>query len=129
MMVQTRIGRKKMMILHCMKASDWELAKGQTHFGQASVTREGFVHCSPVNYFWRVAPLFQNETEDLVLLCLDTEKITAPIKWEDGDNAGRFYPHVYGLVYTDAVTMVLPFLRDEQGRFVKNPELFAYPDE
>lgn len=118
-----------MIILHCMKKADWEKAKHQPFFGQENVAREGFVHCSPVNYFWRVAPLFQNETEELVLLLLDTEKLTSPVKWEDGDNAGRFYPHVYGPVNTDAVTMVLPFLRDDQGSFVKNPELSDIPNE
>lgn len=116
-------------ILHCMKKSEWQLAKNQAFFGQDSVQREGFVHCSPAEYFWRVAPLFRDETEEMVLICLDTEKLSSPVKWEDPDNIGRKYPHVYGLVNTSAVTMVLPFLQDEKDRFLKNPELAQFPDE
>ncbi len=118
-----------MIILHCMKKADWALARNGDSWGQESVKKERFVHCSPVGYFWRVAPLFKDEAEDLVLVCLDTEKLSSPVKWEDPDGTGRKYPHVYGPLNTSAVTMALPFLRDAKGDFLKNPELGGFPDE
>lgn len=118
-----------MTILHCMKKSGWDSVKNGEFWGHESVEREGFVHCSPVGYFWRVAPIFKGERDELVLVCLDAEKISSPIKWEDPDGIGREYPHVYGPINTGAATMVLPFLRDEKGDFLKNPELQGFPDE
>lgn len=118
-----------MMILHCMPLAQWEIVQQSGSFGEASVLAEGFVHCSSIEYFWRVAPNFAGESEPLVLLKLDTERIPAEIRWEDADNCGREYPHVYGAIPVSAVAAALPFLRDECGTWRKNPELLSYPDK
>ena len=47
---------------------------------------------------------------------------------EDSDGCGREYPHIYGALNLDAVEAVLPYLRDEDGNWMKNPELAEYPD-
>lgn len=117
-----------MIILHCMPKSVWESVRHQPYFGEASVAAEGFVHCSSIDYFWRVAPNFRNETADLVLLLIDTDHVNAEIRWEDADNCGREYPHVYGTIPVSAVSAVLPFLRNADGNWLKNPELSAYPN-
>ena len=116
------------MILHCMKKATWEGLKDERRFGEKSIEAEGFVHCSPVEYMWRVAPNFKDITDELVLLCIDTDRLEAEVRWEDGDNCGRRYPHVYGLINLDAVTAVLPYLRDENGVWIKNDELKSIPD-
>lgn len=103
--------------------------KSKKYFGDESIAREGFVHCSPVKYMWRVAPNFKNVPDELVLLCIDTEKLEPEFRWEDGDNCGRSYPHVYGLINTDAVVNVLPYLKDENGNWIKNEELEDFDDE
>jgi len=110
------------MILHCMKKSAWNAVKSEKYWGAQAIASEGFIHCSTVAYFWRVAPLFSESDEDFVLVCIDKEKLSAEVRYEDGDNCGRFYPHIYGPVNHDAVVMVLPFLRDENGKYCKNPE-------
>jgi len=112
-----------------MKKATWEQVKDQRYFGDKSIEMEGFVHCSPVEYMWRVAPNFENITDELVLLCIDENKLEAEVKWEDGDNCGRSYPHVYGLINTDAVIMILPYLKDEDGNWIKNKELEGIPDK
>ena len=117
------------MILHCMKESSWNEAKRQPSFGTQDIKQWGFIHCSPVAYFWRIAPNFRETTEPLVLLCIDENKLVPKIKYEDGDHCGRAYPHVYGEINTDSVMRVLPFLRNEKGDHVKNPEFEAIKDE
>lgn len=111
------------MILHCMKKEIWEEIKNKKFYGEDNIKSEGFIHCSPVEYLWRVAPNFQTITDELVLLCIDTDKLESEVRWEDGDNCGRCYPHVYGLINLDAVTTVLPYLKDEIGNWIKNDEL------
>ena len=113
------------MILHCMKKTTWEERKNKEYWGQRNIDAEGFLHCSTVEYFWRVAPNFDGATDELVLVCIDEERLESEVRYEDGDNCGRTYPHIYGLVNNSAVIKVLPFLRDEEGKYVKNPE-FAY---
>lgn len=73
-------------------------------------------------YFWRVAPNFKNIKEALVFICIEKDKLTSKIKYEDSDNCGRYYPYVYGEINIDSVVQVLLFLRDNNGNYIKNPE-------
>jgi uncharacterized protein (DUF952 family) len=111
-----------MIILNCMKKTKWEQVKNKTSFGEEDIKTEGFIHCSIFEYWWRVYPIFRSEKEELVLLCIDTEKLVSEVKWEDGDNSGMEYPHVYGVINVDAVVKVLPCNKDENGDFIKTPE-------
>ncbi len=110
------------MILHCMKKSIWEERKNKEYWGKRDIDAEGFLHCSTIEYFWRVLWLFEDSKEDFVLICINEDKLEAEVRYEDGDNCGRAYPHIYGLVNNSAVVDVLPFLRDENGKYIKNPE-------
>lgn len=71
---------------------------------------------------------FVGVEDELLLICIDKEKINAEVKYEDGDNCGREYPHVYGLINNNAVINVLSFLKNEDGTYKKNPE-FAHIEE
>ncbi|GJM68570.1 hypothetical protein HMSSN036_07860 [Paenibacillus macerans] len=115
-----------MVILHCLQQTTWEEVKDRLYYGKQSIERDGFIHCSSIETFWRVAPNFKDMHEPLLLLCIDTAKVEAPIKWEDNGNYGQVYPHIYGELNLSAVIKVLPFLRDEQGDFVLNEELKNY---
>lgn len=117
------------MILHCMKKETWEKVQNNKYFGEKSLELEGFIHCSPVEYMWRIAPIFKDTTDELVLLCIDIDKLESEVRWEDGDNCVRCYPHVYGLINVDAVIKVLPYLKDEKGNWIKNHELKHIPDK
>ena len=99
-----------------------EERKDKECWGKRNIDADGFIHCSTVEYFWRVAPIFNDIKEELVLVCIDESKLKSEVKYEDGDNRGRAYPHVYGLINNDAVIEVLPFLRNEDGTYKKNPE-------
>ena len=51
------------------------------------------------------------------------------VRYEDGDNCGREYPHVYGRINNDAVMTVLPFIKDKDGVWHKNPEFSNIQDK
>lgn len=110
------------MIIHCMQEKSWNKVKNKKSFGKKDLRKYGFIHCSTIEYFWRVAPNFRHVKESLVLICIDEDKLTSEIKYEDSDNCGRYYPHIYGEINMDSVVQVLPFLRDDVGNYVKNPE-------
>ena len=59
----------------------------------------------------------------MLLLCIDSNKVDAIIKWEDEDNCGREYPHIYGELNLGSVVAVLPFLKNIDGDFVLKKEL------
>lgn len=115
-----------MIILHCLTQRQWEKVKDNLSYGIEYISTVGFIHCSSVENFWRVAPNFKNIKEPLVLLCIDTEKVTAEIKWEDHDNCGREYPHIYGELNLNSVVQILPFLRNQKGELILNEEIVKY---
>jgi len=67
--------------------------------------------------------MFFDLKEKLVLLCIDTDKVKAQIKWEDHNNYGNEYPHIYGELSTDAVMDSFPFQKDNKGVFELNSEI------
>ncbi len=118
------------MILHCMSERLWNERKEKPAWGYRNLERDGLIHCSPAAYFWRVAPNFKDERQPLVLVCIDESKLGDTVRYEDGgDTEGRLYPHVYGPIPKEAVLCALPFLRDANGDYVKNPELQSIQDE
>lgn len=52
----------------------------------------------------------------LVLLCIDSDKVQAEIRYE-GTEGGELYPHIYGPLNIDSVIEVLKFEPDENGMF------------
>ena len=112
-----------------MKKSTWLERKHKPLWGQRNIDKDGFIHCSTVEFFWRVAPNFNDVSEELVIVCIDESKLSSVVKFEDHDGCGRLYPHVHGLINNDAVIEVLPFLRDEQGRYIKNKEFDQIQDK
>lgn len=117
-----------LVILHAMPRAQWERDRAAGVVGRGQMEQGPFIHCSPVEYFWRVAAGRYTDG-GYVLLCIDPRRLDAPLKWEDGPhNPGRYYPHIYGAFTASAVTAVLPLHLDAQGNFVKNPELSGYAD-
>jgi uncharacterized protein (DUF952 family) len=112
-----------------MKKMTWEERKNKEFWGQRNINADGFIHCSTIEYFWRVAENFISAKDEMVLLCIDEDKLQSEVKYEDGDNCGRLYPHVYGLINNDAVIQVLPFLKNEDGTWIKNSEIADIQDK
>jgi uncharacterized protein (DUF952 family) len=57
---------------------------------------------------------------DLVLLNVDPDRLSAPVRWEPGvptDPESMLFPHLYGPLPADAVTSVTPYLPGADGRF------------
>ncbi|MCL1948626.1 MAG: DUF952 domain-containing protein [Turicibacter sp.] len=112
-----------MIILHCVSEKVWQTVADKTYYETPSLTSEGFIHCSEPEHFHKVADyVFKDVKEQLLLLCLDTTLLEPEIRWEDG-GSGTLYPHLYGALNTNAIIKIFPFLRDENGAFMLNPEL------
>lgn len=115
-----------MIIIHSVKEAFWNGYRDKPYYGEDSLEQFGFIHCSEVSTYQWVAPNFKEETDPYVLLVIDTDLLQSPLIWEDLRNCGMFYPHIYGLLNTDAVIAVLPHLWSKDKEWVKNPELLAY---
>ena len=112
-----------MIILHTLTKEVWNMYHAKEYYGDKYIESCGFIHCSDISTYKNVAPNFKNETKELILLLIDTDKLQSKITWEDLDNCGRKYPHIYGLLNIDAVVGVLPHLWSESRTWIMNSEL------
>jgi uncharacterized protein (DUF952 family) len=77
---------------------------------------EGFIHCSLAHQVETVANLFYGGVDGLLLLTIDPERVTAPIRYDPAEN-GEEFPHIYGPLNIDAVVDVADIQPGPDGQF------------
>ncbi|MDX1416494.1 MAG: DUF952 domain-containing protein [Candidatus Promineifilaceae bacterium] len=116
------------MILHITTRDRWETAASTGFYYDHSLHIEGFIHCSTPQQIISSANKHYLGQSGLVLLSIATEKVTAPIKYEDSYESGQAFPHIYGLLNTDAVMSVVSFPTNEDGTFNLPADFETLPD-
>ncbi|MDO8301833.1 MAG: DUF952 domain-containing protein [Sedimentisphaerales bacterium] len=104
-------------ILHITKRLEWEKAQATGRYEADSFHTQGFIHCSTPDQIIEVANfLFRGQT-DLVLLHIDTDKLTSPVRYENLENGKTLFPHIYGPLNLEAVTEARDFPPRCDGTF------------
>ena len=67
----------------------------------------------------KVANSMFRDEKDLLLLYIDYEKVKDRVRWEGKQDYGEDFPHLYGPLPLDAVTKVVEFKPDRNGKFTK----------
>ncbi|HEY0640486.1 MAG TPA: DUF952 domain-containing protein [Pseudonocardiaceae bacterium] len=111
-------------IYHIALRAEWSAAQpaGVYEMSTRGVTlaQEGFIHCSQLHQVRGVADSFYGDLDgldDLVLLTIDPELLSAPVRFEPPAPGLEDFPHIYGPLPVDAVVDVRPIPRDADGRF------------
>ena len=104
-------------IFHITKRDAWTRAKADGSYRTEMFPIEGFIHCSMADQVIQVANIrFRGQT-GLVLLSIDTNKVTAEIIYENLEGGLQLFPHIYGELNIDAVAEVAEFEPGADGRF------------
>ena len=122
------------MILHLLSRKSWIEAQEVGQLIAPSVAIEGFAHCSTEHQMVDVANKYYRGTRDMVLLNIDPDKLTSPLKFEppahlDGSPAlphEPLFPHIYGPINLGAVSEVIDFPCNEEGLFTSPPQLISF---
>jgi uncharacterized protein (DUF952 family) len=103
---------------HLIPLPVWEAQAHLAYYKPEAYDADGFIHLTVgLEPLLTVANMFYtSDSRQYRVLVLDMKKIEAEIKYEDPE---RNYPHVYGLLNTDAVIGELGIERNAQGRFVR----------
>lgn len=118
-----------MIILHITRRTTWEAATAVGRYEADTLVRQGFVHCSKPEQVVDVANLLFRGQRGLVLLAIDTDRVKAPIRFENLEGGRKLFPHIYGPLNLDAVAKILPFEPREDGLFDLPAELRALSAE
>ncbi|GAC1541969.1 MAG: DUF952 domain-containing protein [Acidimicrobiales bacterium] len=106
------------MIFHLSRAQEW-LPDAAAH-ESPSLAKEGFVHCSTAEQLEATAHAYFFGVDDLLLVAIEEDRLTSELRWEDSHGDGRLFPHLYGLINSDAVVSVTPWTPDADGVFRRN---------
>jgi len=107
-------------LVHICTLTDWLAARRAGEHRPPSLYSEGFVHLSAARQVHIPANLLFGGRTDLVLLRLDGARLGSPVKWEPGTPPGPHdmdFPPLYGPLPAAAVTAVVPYEPDTDGRF------------
>jgi uncharacterized protein (DUF952 family) len=106
-------------IFHIATITDWDAARAAGDYRVSTLGQTladvGFIHCSTAAQVQKVADRFYCGVEHLVLLTIETERLSALVRFDPiGSDS---YPHIYGPLNLDAVIDVTPLVT-EGGRNV-----------
>ena len=105
------------VIYHILTSADWAHASERPTYAPAGFAADGYIHCCNADQLKYVGDHHFREKPDLLILCIDTAKLNAPVKYEDLNREGMLFPHIYGVLNTDAVKKVVGFPPNADGTF------------
>lgn len=115
------------IVLHIAHRDLWEASAPGGYYRPLSLDSDGFIHCSTIEQTVETANQFFTGQEGLVLLCIDTGKVEAEVKYEapacSGDQRASMFPHIYGPLNASAVVQVVEFPPRADGNFELPPEV------
>jgi uncharacterized protein (DUF952 family) len=99
------------VIYHLVTRETWEAAEPGPYRAESLAT-EGFIHCSHSHQVAWAANRFYGQQENLLVLCIDSARLTSPLR-EEAVDSGEMFPHIYGPVDRSAVVEVRPLQRGD----------------
>ena len=91
------------LIYHITTREAWAKASETGSYATPSLKDEGFIHCSELSQVADIKSRFYAGVQDLVLLTIDTEKLTSQLIFEWSPSVQNTFPHIYGPINVDAV--------------------------
>lgn len=91
------------MIYHVTSKAQWQQALAQGYYEAPSLAVEGFIHLSEKEQVQGVLQRYYQQQTNLVLLHIETTKLTMPLKYEMAPSVNESFPHLYGRLNVEAV--------------------------
>ena len=120
---------RRVIFYHLALAADWDAAVADGHYRVStrgkSIDEVGFMHGSFGAQVLPTAEAFYGDVaEPLVLLEIDADRLSEPVRVEKAPGTGQEFPHLYGALPVEAVVRVLAFERDaDSGQFTLPADL------
>jgi uncharacterized protein (DUF952 family) len=110
-------------IYHIASEFEWARVHATGMYAAASLTTEGFIHCSTATQVVGTADRLFKGQRGLVLLCIDSAAVSAAIRYENLEGGAERFPHVYGELEISAIVAAHDFRPREDGSFELPPGL------
>ncbi len=94
------------MIYHVVTHQNWQKALTDGFYEAPSLHTEGFIHTSKQDQIEGVLERYYSNETNLLLLHINENKLTAPLKYELAPSVNEMFPHIYDQLNIDAVVEV-----------------------
>ena len=107
---------------HLTTAREWEAGKAAGEYTTSTrgrtLEQQGFLHGSGAAQVAPVANSFYADAgEPLVVLVIDSDRLTSPWQYDDVTGWDEPFPHIYGPLNPGAVASVIPLDPGPDGKF------------
>ena len=103
-------------VLHITTIAAWTAAQREGVYRTSTLEDEGFIHLSNPDQVTEVADVLYRGRTDLVLLCVNPDRLAAELRYEALTTDAPF-PHLYGPLNLEAVVRFVPFPPLPDGTF------------
>ncbi len=105
--------RSRRWIYHLALAGEWRQAKAAGVYERStrgqSLQDVGFIHASGAEQVEATYGRFYADAGEVLLLTIDPDRLTAPLRWEPAPDTGECFPHIHGPLPLEAVLAAEPF--------------------
>lgn len=109
------------IIYHIATAADWEQARRDGEYTTSTrgrtLAQQGFIHGSTADQVAPVANMIYKDEPDLLVLVIDTDRVTPEIRYEEVPGWDAPFPHIYGPLNADAVVSARPLEPGPDGEY------------
>lgn len=105
------------IIFHITNSNRWEHEAAEGIYHPEAFPLDGFIHCSTREQVIQVANARFRGQSGLVLLSIDTDRVTPEIIYENLEGGEQLFPHIYGGLNVDALVEVVEFQPGADGYF------------
>jgi uncharacterized protein (DUF952 family) len=95
-------------IFHITPRTTWEESQANGEYRGDTLAGEGFIHCCTPEQVAGVYGRYFRGQSDLLVLRIDSGRLTSPLRWENPPGSDEMFPHLYGPLNLDAVIEVVP---------------------
>lgn len=105
------------LTFHLVRADYFRSCAPGADYLPAAFAADGFIHCTDgaQNLADTANRHYRDDRNMYIALVIDVSKVHAEVRYEDG---ARIFPHIYGPLNRDAITAVIPVLREADGSFL-----------
>ena len=108
-----------MILYHIVSEKEWQEARPAGIYRPSSLDTDGFIHCCTLQQVPGVGERYYKGVQGLLILSIDTRRLTVECRYEDSHGDGDLFPHLYGPLPVEAVVKESPFSPDPDGLFVQ----------
>jgi len=105
------------ILFHITTREEWKKHQNQGRYMPESFDTEGFIHCSNGDKIEETANRFFSGYDKILLLVIDVSTLIENIKYEEDEETGEKFPHLYAPLHTNAVIDKIEIAPEDNGKF------------